>query len=160
MAEAEPASGVSTPTKKPHALAQSTQPSQDAQPPQDAPSVEEAPSTPEAPKPQRVASNRASAVSTVRPQLLASEEEPKPGPLSMFVRAAAGLSAQEEWMEVASPVNVRKGPSSEAGTDRVAPRGAKFRVLGREGNWVKVADPRTAQEGYIYNRFLKESSAP
>ncbi|WP_159079859.1 SH3 domain-containing protein [Methyloceanibacter sp. wino2] len=109
---------------------------------------------------QRLASNSAARASSVRPQLLASEEEPKPGPLTMLMRAATGQSAQEEWMEVASPVNIRKGPSSTAGTDKVAPRGAKFRVVGREGNWIRVADPKTAKEGYIYNRFLKESSAP
>lgn len=147
MASASPthsisAPGVSAPIKNPHAATRV---------PQDASGGADR---------QRVASNNAVPASSVRPQLLASDEEPKPGPLTMIVRAAAGLSAQEEWMEVASPVNVRKGPSSNAGTDKVAPKGAKFRVVGREGNWIRVADPKTAQEGYIYNRFLKESSAP
>lgn len=142
MAAASSAPGVSAPIKKPHAVAQATAVPDDA------------------PKQQRVASNRAAAVNSARPQLLASEEDPQAGPLTMIVRAAAGLSAQEEWMEVASPVNVRKGPSSDAGTDKVAPKGAKFRVVGREGNWVRVSDPKTAQEGYIYARFLTKSSAP
>ena len=142
MASASIAPAVSTPVKRPQAVAQTTAALEDE------------------PKQQRVASSGSSAVSSARPQLLASEEDPKQGPLSMIVRAAAGLSAQEEWMEVASPVNVRKGPSSDAGTDKVAPKGAKFRVVGREGNWVHVSDPKTAQEGYIYARFLKESSAP
>ena len=142
LAAVTPASGVSVPIKKPHAV---TQP---------------AGTVPDAPKQQRVAASRAPAVNTVRPQLLASEEEEKPGPLSMFVQAAAGLSAQERWMEVSSPVNIRKGPSSDAGSNKVALKGAKFRVVGREGNWIRVSDPKTAQEGYIYSRFLKESSAP
>jgi hypothetical protein len=142
MAAVSGAPAVSTPVKKPQAAAQASA------------AVEEAP------KERRVASSSAPAINSARPQLLASEEDPKPGPLSMIVRAAAGLSAQEEWMEVASPVNIRKGPSSDAGTDKVAPKGAKFRVVGREGNWIRVSDPKTAQEGYIYARFLKESSAP
>ena len=58
------------------------------------------------------------------------------------------------------PVNLRKGPSSNAGTYKVAQKGAKLRVVGRAGNWVKVADPKTNVEGYVYKRFLKESSAP
>lgn len=116
----------------------------------------------DAPKQQHLASNETSAPGTVRPQLLASEggEEPAPGPLSRLVKAAAGLSAQEEWMEVASPVNIRRGPSSSSGTDKVVPRGTKFRVVGREGNWIHVANPKTRREGYIYSRFLKTSSAP
>ncbi|MEM8643850.1 MAG: SH3 domain-containing protein [Pseudomonadota bacterium] len=142
MAEATTGPGVSAPIKKPDTMQPRTQ------------AVEDAPTR------QRVASSRAAVTSTTRPQLLASDEEQKPGPLSMFVRAAAGLSAQEEWMEVARPVNIRKGPSSDTGSNKVALTGAKFRVIGREGNWVKVADPKTAQEGYIYNRFLRESSAP
>jgi hypothetical protein len=142
MAAVSGAPAVSTPVKKPQAAAQASA------------AVEEAP------KERRVASSSAPAINSARPQLLASEEDPKPGPLSIIVRAAAGLSAQEEWMEVASPVNIRKGPSSDAGTDKVAPKGAKFRVVGREGNWIRVSDPKTAQEGYIYARFLKESSAP
>ncbi len=112
------------------------------------------------PKTQRVASGRASAVSSVRPQLLASEQDAKPGPLSMFVRAAAGLSAQEKWLEVASPVNIRKGPSSESGSNKVLLKGTKLRVVGREGNWIRVLDPKTQQEGYIYARFLKETKVP
>jgi hypothetical protein len=78
----------------------------------------------------------------------------------MFMRAATSLSAHEEWMEVKTPVNIRKAPSSTAGSDKVALTGTKLRVVGREGNWVRIADPKTAREGYIYNRFLKESSAP
>lgn len=116
----------------------------------------------DAPEQQQLASSQTSASGTVRPQLLASEggEEPEPGPLSKLVKAAAGLSAQEEWMEVASPVNIRRGPSSSSGTDKVVPRGTKFRVVGREGNWVHVVNPTTQREGYIYSRFLKKSSAP
>lgn len=142
MAAASPAPGLSAPVKNPLSVARAPQ--------ADGGTAER----------QRLASNSAAPTNAARPQLLASEEEPKPGPLTMLMRAATGLSAQEEWMEVASPVNIRKGPSSTAGTDKVAPRGTKFRVVGREGNWVRVSDPKTAQEGYIYNRFLKESSAP
>ena len=78
----------------------------------------------------------------------------------MLMRAAAGRSAEEEWMEVKTPVNIRKAPSSTAGSDKVALTGTKLRVVGREGNWIRIADPDTAQEGYIYKRVLKESSAP
>jgi len=113
-----------------------------------------------APEPQRIAANSTANTIGAKPQLLASEEEPKPGPLSRFVRAAAGLTTKEEWMEVASPVNIRKAPSSTAGTYTVAQKGTKLRVVGREGNWVRIADPTTKLEGYIYTRFLKESSAP
>lgn len=141
MAAASPAADVSAPLKNPRTVSAQEQPA------------------PETPAQQRVASAHTSA-NAARPQLLASDQEPKPGPFSRLVQAAAGLSAQEVWMEVKSPVNIRKGPSSNAGSDKVALTGTKLRVVGHEGNWIRILDPKTGQEGYIYSRFLKESSAP
>ena len=158
MASASPAQGISAPLRNPHATPARAQIAQDVPTAQQEPIAQGTPIADDAR--QRIASNRTSATSSVRPQLLASEEAPKPGPLSMFMRAATSLSAQEEWMEVKTPVNIRKAPSSTAGSDKVALTGTKLRVVSREGNWVRIADPKTAREGYIYNRFLKASSAP
>lgn len=158
MASASPAQGISSPLRNPHATPARARIAQDVPTAQEEPIAQGTPIAEDAR--QRIASNRTSATSSVRPQLLASEEEPKPGPLSMFMRAATSLSAHEEWMEVKTPVNIRNAPSSTAGSDKVALTGTKLRVVGREGNWVRIADPKTAREGYIYNRFLKESSAP
>lgn len=83
-----------------------------------------------------------------------------PGPLSRLVAAATEFTAGDEWVEVASAVNVRKGPSSNEETFKVAQKGTTLRVLGREGNWVRVTDPGTKQEGWIYTRFLKETDSP
>ena len=86
--------------------------------------------------------------------------EPRPGPLGRLVAAATELASTEEWVEVASAVNVRDGPSSTGATFKVAQKGTKLRVMGREGNWVQVSDPATNQDGWIYTRFLKETGAP
>ena len=82
------------------------------------------------------------------------------GPLGRLVAAASELASGEEWVEVASPVNVRKGPSSSDATFKVAQKGTKLKVLGRSGNWVQISDPATKQDGWIYKRFLKETDAP
>ena len=82
------------------------------------------------------------------------------GPLSRLVAAASELTASTEWVEVSSPVNVRSGPSSNDEPYKVAAQGTKLRVLGRDGNWVQVSDPLTQQQGWIYRRFLRASSAP
>lgn len=148
MASADTASGVPVPLRNPKAA------------PVQVRSAQAVLSDQEEPQRQRLAASGPAATPSVRPQLLASEGQSKPGPLSMLMRAAAGRSAEEEWMEVKTPVNIRKAPSSTAGSDKVALTGTKLRVVGREGNWIRIADPDTAQEGYIYKRFLKESSAP
>ena len=90
----------------------------------------------------------------------AAREEPAPGPLGRLVAAATELATGEEWVEVASAVNVRKGPSSTDETFKVAQKGTKLRVVGRDGNWVHISDPATEQDGWIYTRFLEETDAP
>jgi len=86
--------------------------------------------------------------------------EPRPGPLGRLVAAATELASSEEWVEVASAVNVRKGPSSTDETFKVAQKGTKLRVVERDGNWVHISDPATEQDGWIYTRFLAETDAP
>ena len=90
----------------------------------------------------------------------AAATEDESGPLGRLVAAATELTSTSAWVEVSSPVNVRKGPSSNDDTYKVAQRGTKLRVLSREGNWVQISDPNTQQEGWIYRRFLKDTSAP
>jgi uncharacterized protein YgiM (DUF1202 family) len=74
--------------------------------------------------------------------------------------AATGLGTGGEWVEVAGAVNVRQSPSATGETLRVAQKGAKLRVMSREGNWVQVSDPTTSETGWIYARFVETSSAP
>lgn len=94
-----------------------------------------------------------------QPRQVARVEE-EPGPFGRLVAAATELTSSDEWVEVSNPVNVRKGPSSSDETFRVAQKGTRLRVLGRDGNWVQIADPATNQEGWIYKRFLTASEAP
>ena len=89
-----------------------------------------------------------------------SRAEGERGPFGRLVAAASELAGGEEWVVVANPVNVRKGPSSTDETFKVAQKGTRLRVLGRDGNWVQITDPATKQEGWIYKRFLKETAAP
>ncbi len=92
------------------------------------------------------------------PRATAAEEDA--GPLGRLVAAATELTSSTEWVVVSSPVNVRKGPSSNDAPYKVAARGTKLRVLSRDGNWVQIVAPNTQQAGWIYRRFLKETSAP
>src|SRR5690349_106084 len=54
-------------------------------------------------------------------------------------------SGGEEWVELSSDVNVRKAPSQTAETLRIAQKGEKLRVIGRESKWVHVTDPATSE---------------
>jgi hypothetical protein len=64
-----------------------------------------------------------------------------------------------EPVELAGAANLREGPSSNAGTIRVAPKGTKLRSIGREGGWVQIYDPETARTGWVFHRLLVDQTA-
>jgi Bacterial SH3 domain len=69
-------------------------------------------------------------------------------------------SANPEWVEVSSPVNVRSAPMPQADTINVAEPGKRYQATGRQGNWVQVTDPATSETGWVYARFVAASEAP
>ena len=75
--------------------------------------------------------------------------------------ASAPLPAsKEEWVALVGYANVRAAPSSTADTLRVAEKGAKLLLTGRQGNWVQVTDPATAEVGWVYSRFIETAQSP
>jgi hypothetical protein len=73
----------------------------------------------------------------------------------------AGLpSAKEEWVALSSYANLRKEPSSNAETIKIAEKGTKLRVASRRGNWVQVTDPSTSETGWVYSRYVEETPSP
>jgi hypothetical protein len=69
-------------------------------------------------------------------------------------------AGKDEWVALLSYANVRAAPSSNADTLRVAEKGAKLRVTGRQGNWVQVTDPTTSEVGWVYSRYIETSETP
>lgn len=87
--------------------------------------------------------------------IVANAEEQDPG--EQASTSAPLPSGQEEWVSLLNYANVRAAPSTTADTLRVAEKGAKLRVTGRQGNWVQVADPDTAEVGWVYSRFIESA---
>jgi hypothetical protein len=73
--------------------------------------------------------------------------------------APAGLP-KEEWVALSSYANLRKEPSSNAETIKIAEKGTKLRVASRRGNWVQVTDPSTSETGWVYSRYVEETPSP
>jgi hypothetical protein len=85
---------------------------------------------------------------------------PSPAPASAPQASAPPSGGKEEWVAILNYANVRAAPSTTADTLRVAEKGTKLRVTGREGNWVQVADPETKEVGWIYSRYIETAEAP
>jgi hypothetical protein len=81
-------------------------------------------------------------------------------PASLATTSVPLPAAREEWVALLNYANVRAAPSTTADTLRVAEKGTKLRVTGRQGNWVQVTDPDTAEVGWIYSRFIETAQSP
>jgi len=72
----------------------------------------------------------------------------------------APAAGDPEWIRISGPVNVRSAPTPQAETIKVAQQGARYQATGREGRWVQITDPKTAEVGWIYDRYVAPSDAP
>ncbi|HET7447606.1 MAG TPA: SH3 domain-containing protein, partial [Methyloceanibacter sp.] len=78
----------------------------------------------------------------------------------VVVPGASSSSGKDEWVELSSYVNVRNAPSPAAETLRIAQKGVKLHVIGRESKWVEVTDPATSETGWVYSRFTEPTQSP
>ncbi|MGK2921168.1 MAG: SH3 domain-containing protein [Methyloceanibacter sp.] len=70
-------------------------------------------------------------------------------------RVAREAAARQSWVEVVDAVNMRQGPSSANAVIRVQLAGTKLRVASREGKWVEVFEPDTAETGWVFDAYVK-----
>lgn len=68
--------------------------------------------------------------------------------------------ASAEWVEISGTVNVRAAPTPQAETIKIAERGARYQATARQGGWVQVTDPKTAEVGWVYARYVATAEAP
>jgi hypothetical protein len=109
------------------------------------------------------------------PSALPAPPAPAPTPAGTTSAAAASMpmnsvtitdaparlpAGKEEWVELSSYANLRKEPSSNAETIKVAEKGTKLRVASRKGNWVQVTDPATSEMGWVYSRYVEATPSP
>jgi TPR repeat protein len=69
-------------------------------------------------------------------------------------------SAELEWVEISSPVNVRSAPTPQSETIKVAVPGKRYQATARQGSWVQVTDPATSESGWVYARYVAAAEAP
>jgi hypothetical protein len=75
-------------------------------------------------------------------------------------KPAPAADDRPEWVKISGPVNVRSAPTPQAETIKVAQHGARYQATAREGRWVQITDPKTAEVGWIYDRYVSPSDAP
>jgi hypothetical protein len=97
-------------------------------------------------------------VTTVKVVTIAPPRPTRPHDGAYALGAAPDEPA--EWVETVSPVDMHTGPKQSSETVKVAQKGLKVRVTGRDKKWVQVSDPATSTSGWIYQRFLKPTEPP
>jgi hypothetical protein len=66
----------------------------------------------------------------------------------------------EHWAEVALAARVHSAASVSSPTVRYYRVGTRLKVIDRQSGWIKVIDPTTSAQGWIYEKYLmlKEGS--
>ncbi len=84
-----------------------------------------------------------------------SRSAEEPSPLVEEPRAPAlADTEQDEWVKLTATVKARSEASVSALALRSYPAGSKAQVVGREGGWVQLLDPKTEARGWVYHVYL------
>jgi len=84
-----------------------------------------------------------------------SEAAPSPSAAPATVGTPATTEKDDgTWIKPSEYVNLRDGPSSSSKIIGVVPEGTKLKVIGRKRRWVQVTNPTTAENGWIYGRYV------
>lgn len=65
-----------------------------------------------------------------------------------------------QWAEVSLAAKAHSGPSVSTPTLRYYRVGTQLRVIDRQSGWIKIVDPTSAQQGWIYEKYLTLKDSP
>jgi len=102
---------------------------------------------------------------SVRPSSETSQIAKIPTPLLGTKESSAppiSESGNEEaiWVVVSRAASVHSGPSVSAPIVYRHPLGTELRLIDYQQGWFQVLDPATAQQGWIYEKYLEAIRAP
>ena len=84
----------------------------------------------------------------------AAPEEPVPLPLR---RPAQSSIEDARWIALTA-VNLRERPTRSAQAIGVVAKGTKLYLISRQRSWVRINNPATSEEGWIYGRHVAVAS--
>jgi hypothetical protein len=84
------------------------------------------------------------------------EQSEKPAPVSQTEPGdqQVKFGGDEQWAEVVLPARAHSAASVSSPTVRRYRVGTKLKVIDRESSWIKVSDPTTGNQGWIYEKYL------
>jgi hypothetical protein len=68
--------------------------------------------------------------------------------------------ASAEWAEVVLAAKMHNAPSVSAPIVWYYPVGTDLRLIQRQAGWIKVAEPATSRQGWIYEKYLMPKERP
>jgi len=70
------------------------------------------------------------------------------------------LGGDEQWAEVVLAAKAHSAASVTSPTVRYYRVGTRLKVIDRESSWIKVIDPTTSNQGWIYEKYLMLKEGP
>ena len=62
-----------------------------------------------------------------------------------------------QWVQISAAAALHSGPSVDSPILSHYPAGIKLRTTQRQNGWVKIVDPATSQQGWIYENYVSPS---
>jgi hypothetical protein len=83
-----------------------------------------------------------------------SSEMSAPGLQTKLEDQQVKVDDAEQWAEVVLAAGVHSAASVSSPTVRYYRVGTRLKVIDRESGWIKVIDPTTSKQGWIYEKYL------
>jgi hypothetical protein len=87
-------------------------------------------------------------------------EKPAPVPQSEPGDQQVKLGDGEQWAEVVLAARVHSAASVSSPTVRHYRVGTKLKVIDRQSGWIKIIDPTTSNQGWIFEKYLMLKEGP
>src|SRR5262245_7758278 len=90
------------------------------------------------------------------------EQSKKPAPASQTELGDqhVKVGGDEQWAEVVLAARAHSAASVASPTVRHYRLGTRLKVIGREASWIKVSDPTSSSQGWIYEKYLMLKEGP
>jgi hypothetical protein len=105
--------------------------------------------------PGAIADQRSAPLSTATSGQFAEVDRKQPGQVN-----SEAHDEDVQWVKTLLAATLHSGPSVSTPILTYYPVGTELRTAGQQNGWVKIVDPATSQQGWIYEIYLSATEGP
>jgi hypothetical protein len=106
------------------------------------------------------ASQKSAPLSTATSGQFAEANKKQPGQVNSAAHDSEVHDEDVQWVKTLLAATLHSGPSVSTPILTYYPVGTELRTAGQQNGWVKIVDPATSQQGWIYQIYLSPTAGP